>query len=102
MNMTQDQFMGLLRQVLPIVGSLLVTMGWMTPADEMRWITLAMEVAGPGFIIYGVVWTFIANSKKSILTSAANMPEVKNIVLDPNKPQTSELNQATPSNVKPA
>ena len=41
----------------------------------------------------------INSSKQSIVTAAAQLPEVKTICLNPNAPATPALNQATPENV---
>lgn len=80
-----DQFMGLMRQLLPVLGTLAVTLGWATQETINTWIALILQIVGPLGIIGGVVWSVIANSKSSILQSAAKMPEVKSITItDPN------------------
>jgi hypothetical protein len=49
------------------------------------------------FIVGSAVWSFVSNSKSSILTSAAQMPEVQSIKLEPSAP--ADIVQATPTNV---
>lgn len=99
--MTGDQWMALLRQVLPLIGGLAIGLGWLT-ADQVGKITqVVLQVAGPFMALAGVVWALIANNKSSILTSAANMPEVRKIILEPSAPDTPALNQSTPTNVRP-
>ena len=100
-GMTTDQIMGLIRQVLPLLGGVAIAFGWLT-ADQVGALTQkALAIAGPFLMLAGVIWALIANGKASILTSAANMPEVKKIELDPHAPETSALaGSATPSNVR--
>lgn len=98
--MTADQLMGLVRQVLPLLGGLAIGLGWLT-ADQVGKITqLVLQIGGPLITLIGVIWAFVANSKASILTSAANMPEVKKIVLEPSAPEAPTLSQTTPNNVR--
>lgn len=97
--MTQDQVMGLLRQLLPAIGALALVLG-VSQTTVSYWTNLILQIAGPISIVVGVIWSLVANSKKSILTSAANMPEVKEITIDKTAPAASELAGAgTPNNV---
>lgn len=79
--MTQDQFMGLLRQVLPFLGGLAVGKGWLTAAEFADLSTLVLQIAGPIILVGSSIWAFAANSKKSILTSVGQMPEVQKVVV---------------------
>ncbi len=74
--MTQDQVMGIVRQVLPFIGGIAVGKGWLTTSQAAELSTLIMQVAGPIFIVGSSIWAFKANSKSSIIASATNMPEV--------------------------
>lgn len=116
---TQDQWMGQLRQILPVIGTLLTTLGIMTPEEWQSWFTLIMAAAGPIIIAGSVVWSWIANSRKSVMQSAAanledaapaekaavveavaKMPEVKSIDLDKSQPAAVAINALTPPNVQ--
>lgn len=99
--MSQDQLLALLRQVLPILGTLLTVFG-LSSATATAITNTLMSIAGPLMMIASTIWSLFANSKKSILTSAANMPEVKTITIDTNVPGAAATLQATPDNVKPA
>jgi hypothetical protein len=55
---------------------------------------IAVVILSLGSAVLGIY----QNRKAAILTSAANIPEVKEIKLT-NGPESSALNQATPSNV---
>ncbi len=79
--MTQDQVMGILRQVLPFLGGLAVGKGWLTTTQVTDLTTLIFQIAGPVMLIGGSVWAFIANSKKSIVQSASQMNEVKSMTI---------------------
>lgn len=93
-GMSQDQLMGLLRQLLPLIGGLFVGLGWISPTFLSHATEIILQVAGPLSIIVGVIWSAIANSKASILTSAAKMPEVKSIVVA-DTPTGNDLADAT-------
>ena len=98
--MTTDQIMALIRQALPLLGGVAIALGWFTADQVSAFTQVILQIAGPGLAFIGVVWSFFANNKTSILTSAANMPEVKEIKLEPHAPETAALSAATPSNVK--
>lgn len=75
--MTQDQFMGMLRQVLQGGGMLLTTLGFTALAASFNnWTTIIMSVAGPLFQVVAILWNIKANAKSSIIASATTMPEV--------------------------
>ena len=72
--MTQDQLMGLLRQVLPILGTLATAFGWLTPDKVASLTANILAIAGPAVTIIGIVWAWIANSKASIAASIGASP----------------------------
>ena len=74
---TQDQVMGLLRQLLPLLGGIAVGLGWLTKDEVAGYSALILQSVGPIMIIIGWVLSMIANSKTSILKSAAAMPETR-------------------------
>ncbi len=80
--MTQDQFLALVRQVIPFLAGMATGYGWLSPAEAASLSTLALSIAGPAFLIGSGIWSFIANSKKSILLSAGQMPEVQKVVMN--------------------
>ena len=105
--MTPQQFTDLLRQILPIIGSLLTTLG-VSSGD--KWTTLSnliLLIAGPIMIIGSAVYGFFQHSKAGTLTAAATLtadngqPLVKKIELNAGSGsvETAKLNQETPSNV---
>lgn len=116
---TQDQWMGQLRQLLPVIGTLLTALGWITPEAWAGYTTIILTVAGPLMIFGSMVWSLIANSRKSIMISAtknledaapaekaamvkavAELPAVAEIKLDPTVPEARVINASTPENVK--
>ncbi len=97
--MTVDQLNGLLRQVLPILGTLLTALG-VKSATANALVDLAMTVGGPLMLVASAVWGFIANSRASIMAAAAkpvdaNTPAPQ-IVLPK---EEAVLAQSLPSNV---
>lgn len=116
---TQDQWMGQIRQLLPILGTLLTTLGFVTPEAWAGYTTIILTVAGPIMIACSVVWSWIANSRKSVMASAAanlpdaaptekaavvaavaDLPEVKTVELDKSQPTAMAINTLTPHNVQ--
>lgn len=77
--MSWDQISGLLRQILPFAGGILVALGWFNPDQAQTVITNIAAIIGPISTIIGIVWSIKANTKSAILTSAAAIPEVKRI-----------------------
>lgn len=75
--MSQDQFKGLLNQLLPIVGGILAALGFVSPEQWGTWTTLIMQISGPLFMAAGFIWTLIRNTKGSVVQSIAAMPETK-------------------------
>ena len=116
---TQDQYMGQLRQLLPVIGAVLTTLGLVTPAEFANWSTVILNIAGPILILGSMGWSYVANSRKSIVQSAAanlpdaapaekaavvaavaDLPEVKTVTLDKSQPAAQAINLATPGNVQ--
>lgn len=63
--------------------------------DSMTWNTIVLSVLGGVVTIY----TAIINRKSAVVSTVANMAEVKNIDLDKSVIGTGVLAQATPDNV---
>lgn len=97
--MTNDQIMALLRQVMPIVGTMLTVFG-LSSATANSIVNLIMSGAGPTLTLAGILWAFFANTRASIMASAAKpvAPGVPapQIVLPQ---QESALADSLPSNV---
>lgn len=88
--------MALARQLLPVLGTTMTVLGF-SATTATATVNLLMSIIGPLFIVGSAVWSFVSNSKSSILTSAAQMPEVQSIKLEPSAP--ADIVQATPTNV---
>lgn len=107
---TNDRFMGQLRQALPTIGASLVTLGLATPDEWEAWES-GILLAGGVLNVWGALWSWRANGRDAIMQAAlkdkpavvaavADMPEVKNVVLDRNAPATPAIEAATPDNVR--
>src|SRR5258708_2723061 len=97
--MTNDQTMALIRQVVPIVGTMLTLLG-LSKATTNAIVDLVMSSAGPAITLGGIVWSYIANSRASIIAAAAKpvAPGIPapQIVLPP---EEAALAKALPDNV---
>lgn len=91
--------MALLRQIIPIASGVAIALGF-KEATVSATVNLLLQVGGPLFALVGIVWAYVANSKSSIITSAANMPEVKSVELKATAP--ANLVDSTPPNVTKA
>jgi len=91
--------MALLRQVMPIVGTMLTVFG-LSSATANNIVNLVMTGAGPTITLAGIIWSFVANTRASIMAAAAKpvAPGVPapQIVLPP---QEAALAQTLPANV---
>lgn len=75
--MTQDQVMGVVRQVLQAVGMLATMLGFTALAGEVQgWTPFILAAVGPVMQLAGLLWNIKANTKSSIIASATSMPEV--------------------------
>jgi hypothetical protein len=99
-GMSSDQILALIRQILPVLGGIAVTFGWLTPGQVETTTATVLSIAGPALIIASTIWSVVAHTQANTLTSAAAIPNVKTITLDPMVAGTSALVQATPANVK--
>lgn len=96
---TQDQVMGQLRVIIPAIGTVISAVG-VSSTSVNYYVGIAMTAVGP--IAYGItaLWSLYANSRKSIMASAAqpvdaNTPPPQ-IVLPK---EEAALAQTLPSNV---
>lgn len=64
--------------------------------DTATWTTIIGAVAG----LVATIWGALATRKTALVTTVADLPEVKGVTLNPVVPGVHELNAATPSNVK--
>lgn len=92
--MTFDQFMGMVRQLLPTFATLLTTFGIISVAQEASFVSVATTVMGAIGQVLGFYLAWRANSKTSIIASASAMPEVNsnvlaNAITDPALKQTA-------------
>lgn len=75
--MSQDQIMGLLRQILPIIGGIATALGWISPEKVASLTATILSIAGPVIALAGIVWALVANSKSSIAASIGAMAETR-------------------------
>lgn len=100
LGMSQEQVLGLVRQILPVLGGIAVALGWLTTNQVASLTATVLQIAGPAMIIGSTVWSLINKTKANLVSTVANMPEVKSVTLDPTKEGVSDLNLTTPTNVK--
>lgn len=74
--MTQDQFTGLLRAILPGILGYLAGKG-LIPGDQVGPIAAALVTLG------AAGWSVYVNQKTQQIAAVARMPEVQTIVADP-------------------
>ena len=97
---TQDQLMGQLRVVIPAIGTIVSAFGIMSADKTGAWVSALLTAVGPISYLLSAGWSFIANSRASIMASAAKpvAPGVPapQIVLPP---EEAPLAQTLPANV---
>ena len=67
---SQDQVMGQLRIIIPALGTIVTAFG-VTSAQVGSWTQIALAMVGPISYFVVAIWSLIANSRSSILASAA-------------------------------
>jgi len=90
----------MLRQFMPIIGTMMTVFG-LSSATANSFVNLVMSGAGPALTLFSLVWSFIANTRASIIASAAKpvAPGVPApIIVLP--VQETELAQSLPVNVQ--
>jgi len=96
---TQDQLAGQLRVIIPALGTIVSAVG-ISSTSVGYWSGIALASVGPISYIVTAVWSLIANSRASIMASAAKpaAPGVAapQIILPK---EEADLAQALPSNV---
>ena len=88
--MNWEQISSILRHVLTFGGGFVVAKGWVSE-------TVMLEIVGVIITIGGAVWAMFNKTSNSIVNSAAALPEVQSIKLEPSAP--SSMIAATPNNV---
>lgn len=71
MTPSQDQLVAQLRILIPALGTIATTAGWMTAEQTGPLVSNCLIAIGPVMYIAGAIWSYIANSRASILASAA-------------------------------
>ena len=77
--MTKDQVLSMTRAVLNIVGTMLMSYGYIRGLDAESW----SAISGAVLTLVGVAWGLYAHTKTSTITAAAKLPEVAQIVATP-------------------
>ena len=67
---TQDQMMGQLRIIIPALGTIVTAVG-VSAVSVTNWTGIAMASVGPIAYVITAIWSLAANSRASILASAA-------------------------------
>jgi len=88
--MNWEQISSILRHILTFGGGFIVAKGWIS-AEALPGIVGAIITVG------GAIWALFNKTPAAIVASAAALPEVQSIKLEPSAP--SSLVQATPGNV---
>lgn len=90
MNLSQEQWLSQLRQILPIVGTVLISLKIMKAETFGMFENFIYTVAGPGMIIGSAIWEIIDKSRASLIKKA----EV--IAQDPTSPLKALVMTDTP------
>lgn len=74
--MTNDQILSMARAALNILGTILLTCGYIKGLDAETWST----ISGALLTLVGVGWGLFAHTRINTVTAAAKLPEVEQIV----------------------
>lgn len=96
LGMNQEQTLALLRQLLPVLGGIAMTFGWLTSDQVAKGTATILQIAGPAMIVGSTIWTLFHNTKASLVTTVAAMPEVQIVKLESTMAGRA-LEEATPT-----
>ena len=88
--MNWEQISSILRHILTFGGGFVVAKGWISE-------TLMLELVGVAVTAGGAIWAMFNKTSAAIVSSAAALPEVQSIKLEPTA--SADLVAATPTNV---
>lgn len=72
-GMSQEQILGLLRQILPVIGTVVTTLGITTPDKFGAISATILIIAGPIMIIISAIWSLITNTRSSMIAKIDTM-----------------------------
>ena len=72
-GMSHEQVEGQLRQILPIVGTIMTCLGLMKPETVGNWTAFILVTAGPVMIIASSVWSLIDKTRNSMVAKVDAM-----------------------------
>jgi hypothetical protein len=73
--MSQDQILGALRIIIPVVLSYVAGAGWIEQSE-------VANISAAIVTVVAAVWSVIVHSKKNIVAATAAMPEVRKVELE--------------------
>jgi hypothetical protein len=88
--MNWEQISSILRHVLTFGGGFIVAKGWVSE-------TVMLELVGAAITVGGAIWAMFNKTPTAIINSAAALPEVKAVTLEPTAPKA--MVDATLTNV---
>ena len=68
---SQDQIMGQLRIIIPAVGTIITAVGLAKPSAVGDTVAALLTAVGPIAYLITAIWSLVANSRASIMASAA-------------------------------
>lgn len=98
LGMSNEQLIGLLRQILPVFGGIAVTLGWFTSDQVVAGTSTILQIIGPVMIVGSSIWSLVSKTKANLVSAVSAMPEVQSIKLQPTVAGAA-LAKDTPANV---
>lgn len=90
LGLSQEQILGLLRQLLPVIGTVLTATGVVKAGSWGTVETLILTIAGPLMIAGSAIWTTITNTQRALVA------KVDEIAKDPKSPVLGVVTTNTP------
>jgi hypothetical protein len=91
--MNQDQFLGIIRVILPLILPVLTAKGWV-PASAVNDVTQAIIGLG------SAIWVIVAHTTSAKIAAVTALPDVKKIITVPN-PENPAVKQAVDDTSQP-
>ena len=90
LGMSQEQWLGQLRILLPALGMLAVASGFMSQTLADLWVSKLLIISGPLMIVVGSVWSAIDKTRASLVAKVDAMAK------DPTSPVAGVIMTNTP------
>jgi hypothetical protein len=94
--MNREQIIGLLRHLLPFIGGIATSGGYISEEGWAIFSEQFLVFAGPAITLGGLLWSYMDKTDKALVEKVIALPEVSRIECTPTK-EGKELAESVPN-----